>query len=303
MRLSPAAAAAEKVKQKLEADYIKNVTEAYTKAYAEMRREVEAVAAKYARGEALTRTEIYTSSRFKTLMKSIERELASIKAISGQTLSTYLTDQYMTAYYMTAYGISQELGMSLVFGKLDTSMIQNAILSPMTKIALTSNKTVVLDKIRQAITIGIARGEGTYQLGERIRQALEQNANNAVRIAKTETTRISSHAKHDSMERAAELGIKTQKMWVATLDNKTRDSHADLDGEIVDMDEDFSNGLAFPGDDSGEPEEVCNCRCTYETIIAEEGDKEGGRWARDEGGEGKGEEIDWTDYETWKDMQ
>jgi hypothetical protein len=35
-----------------------------------------------------------------------------------------------------------------------------------------------------------------------------------------------------------------------------------LDGAIVDQDKKFDNGLMYPGDPSGRPEEVYNCRCT-----------------------------------------
>jgi len=49
---------------------------------------------------------------------------------------------------------------------------------------------------------------------------------------------------------------------MATLDERTRESHAEIDGEIVDIDKEFSNGLMYPADPDGEPAEVYNCRCT-----------------------------------------
>ena len=60
----------------------------------------------------------------------------------------------------------------------------------------------------------------------------------------------------------SELGFEVMKKWLATLDDRTRESHVDLDGEVVEVDEPFSNGLMYPADPSGEPEEVYNCRCT-----------------------------------------
>lgn len=53
-----------------------------------------------------------------------------------------------------------------------------------------------------------------------------------------------------------------QKQWLATLDSRTRHSHAMLDGKTVDNQEPFSNGCMFPGDPQGPPQEVYNCRCT-----------------------------------------
>lgn len=63
------------------------------------------------------------------------------------------------------------------------------------------------------------------------------------------------------------------KQWDASLDARTRDSHARVDGEIRELDEKFSNGLMFPGDPNGAAAEVVNCRCTSNTRA---------RWALDE---------------------
>jgi hypothetical protein len=63
------------------------------------------------------------------------------------------------------------------------------------------------------------------------------------------------------MKRAQERGIEVKKGWLATLDGRTRDSHAAMDGEEVELDEKFSNGLRFPGDPNGAPSQVYNCRC------------------------------------------
>ena len=52
-----------------------------------------------------------------------------------------------------------------------------------------------------------------------------------------------------------------RKVWVATKDKRTRDTHAALDGESMGIDQPFSNGLQYPGDPNGPPEEVINCRC------------------------------------------
>jgi len=56
------------------------------------------------------------------------------------------------------------------------------------------------------------------------------------------------------------------KTWVAILDDRTRDAHAEADGQEVGMDEPFSVGgesLMYPGDDNldASPENLINCRC------------------------------------------
>lgn len=55
-------------------------------------------------------------------------------------------------------------------------------------------------------------------------------------------------------------GIQYQQ-WSAIIDDVTRSSHEDLDGEIIRMGDTFSNGLRFPQDRNGPIEEWINCRC------------------------------------------
>ena len=52
-----------------------------------------------------------------------------------------------------------------------------------------------------------------------------------------------------------------------------RDWHEAMEGEEVPIDDAFSNGLQFPGDPDGDPEETINCTCSVEYVLraAQEG--------------------------------
>jgi HK97 family phage portal protein len=52
-----------------------------------------------------------------------------------------------------------------------------------------------------------------------------------------------------------------KKEWVAIMDDRTRITHRNAHGEIRNMNEKYSNGLMYPGDPLGRPEETINCRC------------------------------------------
>ncbi len=77
------------------------------------------------------------------------------------------------------------------------------------------------------------------------------------------------------MEQAIETGAISRTdvtfVWHATQDDRTRDSHAEMDGQEVAMGESFitgnGNALEFPGDPNGPPEEVINCRCWREPSV------------------------------------
>lgn len=54
-----------------------------------------------------------------------------------------------------------------------------------------------------------------------------------------------------------------EKEWLAALDGRTRDSHAEADGQVVPFGADFNvGGSPMPQPGIGPPEEVVNCRCT-----------------------------------------
>ena len=90
----------------------------------------------------------------------------------------------------------------------------------------------------------------------------DMNKASAIRTARTAVTGAQNAGRMDSYVAAEKMGIKVRKEWLATIDGRTRHSHAMLDGKVVDKDKKFENGCMFPGDPNGPPWEVYNCRCT-----------------------------------------
>lgn len=84
----------------------------------------------------------------------------------------------------------------------------------------------------------------------------------AKRIARTEMQIAQGRAGHESaLQAEEEYGFKMEKEWLATRDDRTRDIHLDMDGENQNLRDSYSNGLMHPGDPSGPPGDVINCRC------------------------------------------
>ena len=61
---------------------------------------------------------------------------------------------------------------------------------------------------------------------------------------------------------------KVYKEWVTGAN--ARESHQLMDGERVPIDEPFSNGADWPGDDTLDPDESCGCNCSTRVIIISE---------------------------------
>lgn len=79
-------------------------------------------------------------------------------------------------------------------------------------------------------------------------------------IATTLITTFSSFGAHEA---AQQLAPEATKTWVVTSKNP-RSSHASMSGETVALSDDFSNGMAWPGDPAGGADEVAGCLCDLE---------------------------------------
>ena len=119
------------------------------------------------------------------------------------------------------------------------------------------------------VTSAIMQGTPPSQLAKSLQHTMGLNQVSAIRNARTAITSAQNGGRMEGYAKLAAMGVEMQKEWIATLDNRTRDSHRDLDGERVAYNKTFSNGLMFPADPSGAGREVWNCRCTMRAIFPE----------------------------------
>lgn len=121
------------------------------------------------------------------------------------------------------------------------------------------NTLARVDKdINTIITDGYREGLGINDVTNRVNTRFNQLESwEAQRIARTEI-----HGSHmmGVMNSYEDMGVEYLQ-WAAAHDNRTRDTHAKLDGEIISMGGIFSNGCRFPGDTNAPLSEVINCRC------------------------------------------
>lgn len=205
-------------------------------------------------------------SRIDALEKQINKELTAFNRGRSQQLAGHLTDVYQANYEGAGNVLARMAGKGNAFSLPDRQAIYRSVLRPMAKIGLEDNARQVRANIKRELTQSIVQGESIDDMSKRLEKALGKNKNNAVRIARTETTGIMGQAREDMFEDAVAMGIDIKKTWIATSHGNTRDSHAALDGVSIPVDERFDNGLEYPGDQSGDVSEVANCRCT---LIAE----------------------------------
>lgn len=97
-----------------------------------------------------------------------------------------------------------------------------------------------------------------------VKQGVEMNQWRALRIARTEVMSASNIGTHAA---AQATNLPMDKYWIATYDNRTRDTHRVMEEQNPrPMEEPFLVGGVWPAecphDPDLPPEEVINCRCT-----------------------------------------
>lgn len=118
-------------------------------------------------------------------------------------------------------------------------------------------------KINSAVTQGILHGHSIQKIARTALNPVDKAARAAAfRNVRTAITGAECAGRLESYQMAEADGVQMVQVWKATLDGRTRHSHAAIDGEERPVGEAFSNGCRYPGDPNGAPEEVYNCRCT-----------------------------------------
>lgn len=251
---------------------------------------------------------------------TIARDASSTNRLATEMINDELPRVYAENANYAAYGIESRLRANThAFDLVDQSTVRRlmgmsddeqvikevttdkGIVSPplvtMRKINFDEAKDVRWNrqKFNAALTQSILQGESIPNTAKRMAGVLNMGRNMAVRAARTAMTSAENAGRVDSYQRAKRLGIDLEQEWLATLDERTRHSHRQMDGKHVKVGERFANGLKFPGDPEGRPEEVWNCRCTLVAWFPEDGEESAeGRFSRLPKG---------MTYEDWKGMK
>jgi SPP1 gp7 family putative phage head morphogenesis protein len=127
------------------------------------------------------------------------------------------------------------------------------------------------ESLGNILKVGIEEGLNGEQLAKRINQALGGQAKWRARaIARTETTNLYNSGHEAVFQTLGEDDLIIGKQWMTIIDDRTRPSHAKIDGEIVKPNEDFSIGAPYPGHPSLDAADRVNCRCTVISVFKDE---------------------------------
>jgi len=273
-------------------DLEKKLQKEYSQAYKEIDKKAEEYFAKFEKqdkkwqelvrkGErtqkqyqAWQRDEVIKGQRWTALRDQIAEDLTHTNQIAANMVKNEMYGVFALNGNYTSYTIENGFRNDYGFTLYSRDAVERLIkdepdLLPLPSVDVKKDLLWNRQQITSHITQGILQGESIPNLSKRLIQTVGNNKASAVRTARTAITSAENGGRQASYNRAKAMGIKVKKQWMATIDGRTRHEHGQADGQEVDVDKPFDVGgekLMFPGDMSGSPENVYNCRCTMVTV-------------------------------------
>lgn len=243
--------------------YVKDLKHQYAGAIAEVDKVIEGLLARQQ-----TQSVVYQLGFQLQLREQLSKIYGDMQTKNYDTMVQYLHGCYQESFIGTLYDL-QGQGIPLAFPINQNQMTKAVQTDSRVSGGLYKRLGINVDDLKESIRVEITRGLASEKSYEQIAKAVQRRSdvdyNRSLRIARTEGHRIQTSASLDVMHEAINKGANIKKQWDSTLDAVTRDTHRELDGQIVDVDEDFiipsTGARASAPSLFGDPAEDCNCRC------------------------------------------
>lgn len=243
-----------------------------------------------------------TGKQYRQMLDTVSTDLTNADKIARSIINGYTPEAYAVGMNYGTYQVESGTTFNTNFTLYNRETVERLLrddpqLLPMPKVNIPKDKAWNYKQVNRQLTQGILQGESMPKIAKRFeavtpsktvadikdaykktseqiaKEIAHKNKVAAIRNARTAVTGAENAGRMDSFYRAKEMGIGVKKQWLATPDGRTRDSHVEIDLEVVELEENFSNGCEYPGDPGGDPAEVYNCRCAMIPWLDRFGDK------------------------------
>lgn len=257
------------------------------------------------------RDQIMAGNRWNDMRNTLAKDFANTDKIAKSVVSGYMPEVYALNCNYATFMIEKDIGMSTSFTLYNREAAERILrenpkilpdMGARMKKKIAEGKAVKWQegRIQSATLQSILQGDSIPNMAKRIcRDVGASDMKASIRYARTAATSAENAGRLDAYRHAEEKGIKLQKMWIATLDNRTRHWHRELDGQVRDIDEPFENEygeIMAPGDPNADGANVWNCRCAMRVQIA------GFETDPEDLGLRNVDHMEDITYEEWKDM-
>lgn len=225
----------------------------------------------------LTYAEMVKYNRLQKLDKEIESTIKDLYKTNDNLIKGHLT-AIAKETYSTTVGIVEEAADREIKGVAKSFKVDKTVNEQMAGIEwparMGKHRADVIWDIQKEIKQGLTQGDTYGTMSRRLKKELEISNSKARTIIRTESARVHARAKEESLDAIAKEGVRMEKTWLSSQDERVRSTHADMNGVTVPYDDDFEIPGGYrakgPMDDRLPPGEVINCRCLITIDLAKD---------------------------------
>lgn len=255
--------------------------------------------------------QVFQEKQWKQKQKDITQVYVNADEKSRKLVGNISENVFVEAANHTAYNIENDFKGAVSFDLYDRKTVErllrdNPKMLPEWKIDEPKDYVWNEKRVQNAIMQGIIQGESIDQISKRLTGELAtKNARKMVLFARTAMTGAENAGRMGRLSEAKDMGINLKKKWLATLDSRTRDSHAHLDGQEQEVNSPFKSqfgDIMYPGDPTADPADVYNCRCTLVYVYPDfkQSFERAAYLPDDEKGNKRWETVGNITYDEWK---
>ena len=210
---------------------------------------------------------------YQSMLASITETLVNTDIVAMSVINNTLPSVIAQSYNFVqslGFAAADKAGLSVGTFQIYNARTVQALIKKNPDILKYVNKTEDYrwnkDRINREITRGIIQGKSIPDIAKNLRSVSNMDENSAIRNARTAMTGAENYGRNEAVHDLQDKGVPVRFQWSATHDSRTRETHMELDGTYQDEDGYFGVGIIdtpieYPGDPSGDPEEIYNCRC------------------------------------------
>lgn len=185
-------------------------------------------------------------SRLQELSSNIRHQVELLAGRNKNAVETVLQDGFEDSFYRTLFNVQKQAKIGVSFTQPGKEQLEAAVkekwLESNYSDRIWADKNRLVSQLNQIIPREFVRGRGPVAMGRELAQKMNTSYNNAVRLARTEMNHISNKG---TMEAYKKSKVVSEYEYVATLDSRTSDICASMDGKIFKLSE-AQSGINMP---------------------------------------------------------
>ena len=185
-------------------------------------------------------------SRLQELSSNIRHQVELLAGRNKNAVETVLQDGFEDSFYRTLFNVQKQAKIGVSFTQPGKEQLEAAVkekwLESNYSDRIWADKNRLVSQLNQIIPREFVRGRGPVAMGRELMQKMNTSYNNAVRLARTEMNHISNKG---TMEAYKKSKVVSEYEYVATLDSRTSDICASMDGKIFKLSE-AQSGINMP---------------------------------------------------------